>query len=108
MLQEILLAAWRGLGGCEGRSPLCAWPYRIATNRCLTALRDSERRKAGPPRDVPTEPPFAPPPLTRRGEPLWLEPYPDALLDDLAEPAPGPEARYEARESIALAFVAAV
>jgi RNA polymerase sigma-70 factor (ECF subfamily) len=107
MLQETLLAAWRGLSGFEGRASMRSWLYRIATNRCLNALRDSERRP-GPARDVRVEPPFAAPEPTRRGEPLWLEPYPDALLDDLTEPAPGPEARYEARESIALAFVAAV
>jgi len=56
---------------------------------------------------VPPEPPWASHP-TRRGEPLWLSPYPDALLDDLPELAGGPEARYEAKETIALAFVISV
>ena len=82
VLQETLLAAWRGLDDFEGRASLRSWLYRIATNRCLNALRDSRRRP---------------------GEPLWLEPYPDVLLEDSA---PGPEARYETRESIGLAFVA--
>jgi RNA polymerase sigma-70 factor (TIGR02960 family) len=103
MLQETLLAAWRGLGQYEGRAGLRTWLYRIATNRCLNALRDSARR----PRPLP-DPPFRPVEPTRRGEPLWLEPYPDALLDGLPDAAAGPEARYEAKESIALAFVTAL
>jgi RNA polymerase sigma-70 factor (TIGR02960 family) len=98
VLQETLLAAWRGLEGFDGRASLRAWLYRIATNRCLNALRDKGRR----PRQV--EPIPDPPEPTRRSEPSWLEPYPDVLLDSVA----GPEARYEIRESIALAFVAAL
>ena len=104
VLQETLLAAWRGLGQYEGRAGLRTWLYRIATNRCLNALRDSGRR----PRPEPPEPPFEPPSPTRRGEVAWLQPYPDALLDGLPDPAVGPDARYEAKETIALAFVAAV
>jgi RNA polymerase sigma-70 factor (ECF subfamily) len=106
MLQETLLAAWRGLERFEGRASLRAWLYRIATNRCLNALRDNGRRA----RELtpPPEPPFEPSEPTRRAEPLWLQPYPDVLLDGLEETALGPEARYEAKESIALAFVAAV
>ena len=46
LVQETLLAAWRGLEGFEGRASVCAWLYRIATNRCLNALRDRERRQA--------------------------------------------------------------
>jgi RNA polymerase sigma-70 factor (TIGR02960 family) len=103
VLQETLLAAWRGLSGFEERSSLRTWLYRIATNRCLNALRASARR----PRPVPSEPPWAAEP-TRRGEPLWLSPYPDAMLHDLPDLGAGPEARYEAREAITLAFVAAV
>jgi RNA polymerase sigma-70 factor (TIGR02960 family) len=106
MLQETLLAAWRGLDRFEGRASLRSWLYRIATNRCLNALRDSGRRARG--QEPPPEPPFKPSEPTRHAEPVWLEPYPDVLLDGVAETAPGPEARYEARESIALAFVAAV
>jgi RNA polymerase sigma-70 factor, ECF subfamily len=103
MLQETLLAAWRGLGQYEGRASLRTWLYRIATNRCLNALRDDARR----PRSLPT-PPFETVEPTRRGEPLWLEPYPDALLGGLPDTASGPEARYEAKETIALAFVTAL
>ena len=97
LLQETLLAAWRGLDQFEGRSTLRAWLYRIATNRCLNALRDSERRPLDARTDLPRP--------TRIGEPLWLEPYPDALLDGIADLAPGPEARYETKEAVALAFV---
>jgi RNA polymerase sigma-70 factor (TIGR02960 family) len=103
MVQETLLAAWRGLAQYEERNSLRAWLYRIATNRCLNAVRDSRRR----PRDAPGLP-FELPEPTRRGEPLWLEPYPDALLEGLAETAPGPEARYETKEAVTLAFVAAL
>jgi RNA polymerase sigma-70 factor (TIGR02960 family) len=102
LLQETLLAAWRGLEGFEGRSSVRAWLYRIATNRCLNALRDKRRR----PRAV--EPMAEPPEPTRLSEPTWLEPYPDALLDTVADAAPGPEARYELREAVSLAFVAAL
>ncbi len=98
VLQETLLAAWRGLDRFEGRSSLRAWLYRIATNRCLNALRDSERRPLDARGDLPQP--------TRITEPLWLEPYPDSLLEGIADIAPGPEARYEAKEAIALAFVA--
>jgi RNA polymerase sigma-70 factor (TIGR02960 family) len=103
VLQETLVAAWRGLSGFEERSSLRTWLYRIATNRCLNALRASARR----PRPVPSEPPWASEP-TRRGEPLWLSPYPDVMLYDLPDLGAGPEARYEAREAIALAFVTAI
>jgi len=103
VLQETLVAAWRGLSGFEERSSLRTWLYRIATNRCLNALRASGRR----PRPALSEPPWAPEP-TRRGEPLWLSPYPDVFLEELPDLAVGPEARYEAKEAVALAFVAAV
>src|SRR3954470_17233367 len=103
MVQETLLAAWRGLEQYEERDSLRAWLYRIATNRCLNALRDSGRRSRQPPAL-----PFEVPEPTRRGEPLWLEPYPDALLEGVAETAPGPDARYETKEAVTLAFVAAL
>jgi RNA polymerase sigma-70 factor (TIGR02960 family) len=102
LLQETLLAAWRGLERFDGRSSLRSWLYRIATNRCLNALRDRGRR----PRTV--EPMAEPPEPTRRSEPIWLEPYPDALLDGVADQAPGPEARYELKEAVSLAFVIAL
>jgi RNA polymerase sigma-70 factor (TIGR02960 family) len=104
VLQETLLAAWRGLGQYEGRASLRTWLYRIATNRCLNALRASERR----PRTVPTIPPFLTTDPTHRGEPLWLQPYPDVLLDGRPDLGADPEARYEAKETIALAFVTAI
>jgi RNA polymerase sigma-70 factor (TIGR02960 family) len=102
VLQETLLAAWRGLEHFEERASLRAWLYRIATNRCLNALRDAGRR---PPRlDIP----FDPPEPTRVAEPSWLEPYPDVLLDGVIDASPGPDARYETRETVELAFIAAL
>jgi RNA polymerase sigma-70 factor (ECF subfamily) len=101
LLQETLLAAWRGLPGFQQRSSLRSWLYRIATNQCLNALRAAGRRVPASP-----VPPFQPPEPTRRGEITWLQPYPDALLEGIADPAPGPEARYQATEAIELAFVA--
>jgi RNA polymerase sigma-70 factor (TIGR02960 family) len=100
MVQETMLAAWRGLDGFEGRASLRSWLYRIATNRCLNALRAAGRRP--PPAPVP---PFEPPEPTRRAEATWLQPYPDTLLDP-ADPAPGPEARYQNKEAVELAFIA--
>jgi RNA polymerase sigma-70 factor (TIGR02960 family) len=98
MLQEALLAAWRAIGQFDGRSPR-AWLYRITTNRCLNYLRGEARRPQ--PAGLPDQ--GAGPGQSGSREPWWLEPYPDVLLDDQA---PGPEARYAARESIALSFVA--
>jgi RNA polymerase sigma-70 factor (TIGR02960 family) len=97
MLQETMMAAWRGLDRFEGRASLRTWLHAIATNKCLNHLRASRSLAPYTP-EVPLPEP------TRSGEPLWLEPYPDALPDA----APGPEARYEARESVSLAFVAAL
>ncbi len=102
-LQETMVSAWRGLPRFEERSSLRAWLYRIATNRCLDALREAGRRPPPAP-----EPPFVPPAPTRMAEPTWLEPYPDALLGGIVDQTPGPEARYETRETIELAFIAAL
>jgi RNA polymerase sigma-70 factor (ECF subfamily) len=102
-LQETLLSAWLGLDGFEGRSSVRTWLYRIATNRCLNLLRSANRR---PVAAAPL--PMTPPEPTRLGEVLWLQPYPDALLEGMSDDAPGPEARYESREAISLAFVTAV
>jgi RNA polymerase sigma-70 factor (TIGR02960 family) len=104
MVQETFLAAWRGLEGFEGRASVRTWLYRIATNRCLNALRDASRRPGGT-TGAPALPPDPPEP-TRVADPLWLQPYPDVLLDDIPDGAPGPDQRYEAREALALAFVA--
>ena len=101
-LQEGLLAAWVGLAGFEGRSSVRTWLFRVVTNRCLTMLRASGRRPVAADR-----PPPAPEP-SRLGEVPWLQPYPDLLLDGLPDDAPGPEATYEAREAVSLAFVTAV
>jgi RNA polymerase sigma-70 factor (ECF subfamily) len=103
-LQDTLLSAWQGLAGFEGRASMRSWLYRIATNRCLDALRSARRRPAKA-WDVAGIDPPAP---TRLGEVAWLEPYPDALFDDALDVPVGPEARYEQRESISLAFVTAL
>ena len=96
IVQETLLAAWRGLGAFEERASLRAWLYRIATNRCLNALRERGRRPTVQElRGAPAPTGFI--------EPSRLDPYPD---DALPDPAPGPEARYEQREATQLAFVA--
>lgn len=103
-LQDSLLAAWQGLGGFEGRASIRTWLYRIATNRCLNALRSANRRPAKE-WDIPG---VEPPEPTGLGEVVWLEPYPDALLEDAINVPLGPEARYEQTEAISLAFVTAL
>jgi RNA polymerase sigma-70 factor (TIGR02960 family) len=100
-LQDTLLAAWQGLAGFAGRASLRTWLYRIATNRCLSALRSASRRPAMEWNIPEVEPPEP----TRLGEVAWLQPFPDALLEDAP---PGPEARYEQTEAISLAFVTAL
>src|SRR3954464_12168199 len=104
-VQETLLRAWRGLSGFEGRSSLRSWLYRIATNASLTMI-DKRPKRVLPIDYGPAADPHGGP-----GEPLvesvWIEPYADdhfGLEDGLA----GPEARYEQRESVELAFVAAL
>jgi RNA polymerase sigma-70 factor (TIGR02960 family) len=103
VLQETLLAAWQGLGGFEGRASPRTWLYKIATNRCLDARRAASRRPQE--WDVPN---VEPPEPTRLGEVVWLQPFPDALLDGVVDVPPGPEARYEQAESVSLAFVTAL
>ncbi len=95
VLQETLLAAWRGLEQFEQRASLRAWLYRIATNRSLNALRDAGRR---PPTAL--EFPFDTPEPTRFGEPTRVEPYPDFLLDGIIDASAGPDARYETRRQL--------
>jgi RNA polymerase sigma-70 factor (ECF subfamily) len=90
-LQETLLSAWQGLIGFEERSSLRTWLDRIATTRCLNMLRAARRRGHGPEAALP--PDVHPPTPTRLGEVTWLDPYPDVLLDELADSGPGPEAR---------------
>jgi RNA polymerase sigma-70 factor, ECF subfamily len=104
-LQEALLRAWRGLGRFEGRSSTRSWLYKIATNTCLDTI---SRR---PKRVLPIDYGPATDPHTGPGEPLvesvWVEPYPDETLG-LEDGYASPEARYEQRESIELAFIAAL
>jgi RNA polymerase sigma-70 factor (ECF subfamily) len=104
-VQDTLLAAWQGIGGfTEERASLRTWLYRIATNRCLNARRAASRRPAGPWNIPGVEPPEP----TRLGEVVWLEPFPDALLEGAPGVPPGPEARYEQTEAISLAFITAL
>src|ERR687892_1601496 len=103
-LQDTLLAAWQGLGGFEGRASIRTWLYRIATNRCLNALRSATRRPAR----AWDNPDVEPPEPTRLDDVVWLEPYPDALLAGAIDAPLGPEARYEQIEAISLAFVTAL
>jgi RNA polymerase sigma-70 factor (TIGR02960 family) len=100
LVQETLLAAWRGLDEFSERASTRTWLYRIATNRCIDWLRAGARR----PQSVAPMTDFPEP--SRVTEPVWLEPYPDVLLEGIADQSPGPEARYETKETIALAFVA--
>ena len=104
MLQETLLAAWQALGDFAGRASIRTWLYRIATGRCLNALRSASRRPVMNSSLFWADPPEP----ARRNEVPWLEPYPDVLLDETADTGPGPEARYQAREAISLAFITAL
>ena len=104
-LQETLVSAWRNLGDFRRQSSLRTWLYQIATNRCLSMLRADSRR----PRTATSLPDLTLPEPTGVGDaPPWLEPYPDVLLDNLVDQAPGPEARYETTEAISLAFITAL
>jgi RNA polymerase sigma-70 factor (TIGR02960 family) len=104
-LQETLVSAWRSLGDFGQRSSLRTWLYQIATNRCLSMLRADSRR---PRTAVPLPDLTLPEPTSVSDAPPWLEPYPDVLLDNLVDQAPGPEARYETTEAISLAFITAL
>jgi RNA polymerase sigma-70 factor (TIGR02960 family) len=103
-LQDTLLSAWQGLAAFEGRASIRTWLYRIATNRCLNARRSAGRRPAKE-WDIAE---YQPPEPTRLGEIVWLEPFPDALLEGVMDVPLGPEAGYERAESISLAFVTAL
>ena len=89
-MQETLLRAWQGLSGFEGRAPLRHWLYRITTTTCLKMIRD-RRREPATTADV-----------------AWLQPYPDALLSQVADTGADPARIAEGRESVALAFIAAL
>jgi RNA polymerase sigma-70 factor (ECF subfamily) len=102
LLQETLVKAWRGLAGFQGRSSVRTWLYAVATSACLNA---AEQRRA---RVLPSElgPPSAPgAPGPTEAEVPWLEPYPDAWIEDEER---SPEARYSRRQSVTLAFLAAL
>jgi RNA polymerase sigma-70 factor (TIGR02960 family) len=106
LVQETLMNAWRGLGRFEGRSSLRRWLYRIATNACVSGLR---RERLRTPDITPAEPPSGdPPPPTPVDEPVWLEPYPDALLEGVTDVSADPACRYSGREAIQLAFITAL
>ena len=104
-LQETLVSAWRNLGDFRQQSSLRTWLYQIATNRCLSMLRADSRR----PRAATALPDLTlPEPTGVSDAPPWLQPYPDVLLDNLVDQAPGPETRYETTEAISLAFITAL
>jgi RNA polymerase sigma-70 factor (ECF subfamily) len=101
-VQEVLLRAWRGREDFQGRSSPRTWLYRVATNACLDTLRRDARRRAPAPSGAPagSRPSIATMP--------WVQPYPDSLLDEVAADQPGPEAAAVSRETISLAFLAAI
>ena len=112
LVQETYLRAWRSFssfeaGSADERGSFRAWLYKIATNACLNALEGRKHQQ----RYLPDQLGPASPPKLEGGPALdvpWLEPYPDANLEGFADDAPNPEARYTARESVQLAFVAAI
>jgi RNA polymerase sigma-70 factor (TIGR02960 family) len=104
VLQETLMAAWQGLGGFEERASIRTWLYRIATNRCLNARRAAGRRPAKE-WDIAE---YQPPEPTGFNEIVWLEPFPDALLEGVMDVPLGPEARYEQAETMSLSFMTAL
>ncbi|HYZ01309.1 MAG TPA: sigma-70 family RNA polymerase sigma factor [Candidatus Binatia bacterium] len=107
LVQETYLRAWRGFDSFRGGASLRTWLYRIATNACLNAMARGPNAKRVLPESV-----VPPATGTPAGEPLtdvaWLEPYPDSELEGIPDAAPGPAARYEMREAVQLAFVAAI
>ena len=107
LTQETFLRAWRSFDEYEGRSSLKTWLFRIATHATIDALRQRRRLR----RILPVSE-FAPATDVPKGEPptdvAWLEPFPDSQIDALPDNSPGPDARYESREAVRLAFVAAI
>jgi RNA polymerase sigma-70 factor (ECF subfamily) len=107
LVQDTFLRAWRARSDFDGRGSVRGWLYTIATNSCLNAIKSRSRigRYLQQPGRPPTHGPAVGGPVA---EIAWLEPYPDAELPDLVDCEPGPEARYETREAVQLAFVAAI
>jgi RNA polymerase sigma-70 factor, ECF subfamily len=102
-VQEVFLRAWRSRESFQGRSSPRTWLYRVATNVCLDTLRRDARRAVPAPSSAPGG----------QGGPSvaampWVQPYPDSLLDEVADGQPGPEAAAVSRETISLAFLAAL
>lgn len=104
IVQETMLRAWRARDSLQDQSLLRPWLYRIATNVCFDELKRRPRRLLAPDAFPASE--DARPPLPRVDEPVWLEPMPDSWLDGVDQR--DPEARYAVKESVALAFVAAI
>ena len=106
-VQETMLRAWRGFDDFEARASIKNWLYRIATNVALNMLASRSKRGRMMPAQLGS-------PSTERpqgrpdAEALWVEPYPDAELESLPDPGAGPDARYELRESVRLAFITAI
>ena len=105
-VQEVLLRAWRSREGFQGQSSPRTWLHRVATNACLDTLRRDARR-AGLARSGAASSAAGGPRPSVAAMP-WLQPYPDSLLDDIAADQPGPEAAAVSRETISLAFLAAI
>src|SRR5258706_12568217 len=99
-VQETFISAWQALANFEERASIRTWLYRIATNRCLNMRRAASRRP-----EVDSSLNATLPEPTRLGEVVGLEPYPDILLDVLPDDSPGPDARYESRGSVSVAFI---
>ena len=99
-VQEVLLRAWRGREHFQGHSSPRTWLYRVATNACLDTVRRNDRRAGA------SSAPTGPGPSVA-GMP-WVQPYPDSLLDEIAAGQPGPEAVTVSRETMSLAFLAAI
>jgi RNA polymerase sigma-70 factor (ECF subfamily) len=107
MVQDTFVSAWNALDEFEGRASFKNWLYRIATNACLNALASRSRRRrlmpeqlGGPSTEIPQGAPAT--------EIPWLQPYPDFELEGIVDSQAGPETRYELRESVRLAFMAAI
>lgn len=106
LVQDTFLRAWRARSQFDGRGSVRGWLYTIATNSCLNAIK--ARSTANRILQQPERPPSEGRAFDGPAELTWLEPYPDAELPNLVDGEPGPEARYETREAVQLAFVAAI